>query len=129
MTPRQLEIIEAVADVTGVSVDAILGPGRVGAIADARHIAMFLIKAQTRVNPIDVGRMFGRDHSSVWYAFQKVTSLKSSDEAFRRLYMECQRRASLWANFRPSSVAQASDEDLVRMGEAILAEQKRRGEL
>ena len=51
-------------------------------VAEARQIAMYLIRKLTNLSLPDIGKEFARDHSTVLYAIRKVeVSLKNGDES------------------------------------------------
>jgi hypothetical protein len=68
--PRRFgkQIIAEVAKETGVSVADILGPRRLAPIAAARRIAMQRIRNELGYSYPQIGRMFGRDHSTAIWA-------------------------------------------------------------
>ena len=48
--------------------------------AEARQVAMYLIRKLTNLSLPDIGKEFARDHSTVLYAIRKVeVSLKNGD--------------------------------------------------
>ena len=48
--------------------------------AEARQIAMYMIRKLTNLSLPDIGKEFGRDHSTVLYAIRKVeVALKNGD--------------------------------------------------
>jgi chromosomal replication initiator protein len=52
--------------------------------AEARQIAMYLIRKLTNLSLPDIGKEFARDHSTVLYAIRKVEqSLKKGDETLQ----------------------------------------------
>lgn len=51
-------------------------------VAEARQMAMYLIRSLTNLSLPDIGKEFGRDHSTVLYAIRRVeTALKAKDSA------------------------------------------------
>lgn len=59
------------------------------AVADARGLAMYLIRRLTAISYADVGRLFGnRDHTTVLHACRKVESQLSQDSNLRRMIDE-----------------------------------------
>ena len=52
--------------------------------ADARQVAIYLIRKLTNLSTPDIGKEFNRDHSTIIYAINKVeTTLKSGDEQLK----------------------------------------------
>ena len=50
-------------------------------VAEARQMAMYLIRNLTNLSLPDIGKEFGRDHSTVLYAIRRVeTALKAKDQ-------------------------------------------------
>lgn len=68
--PRRFgkQIIAEVAKETGISVADILGPRKLAPIAAARRIAMQRIRNELGYSYPQIGRMFGRDHSTAIWA-------------------------------------------------------------
>ncbi len=53
-------------------------------VAEARQVAMYLIRKLTNLSLPDIGREFARDHSTVLYAIRKVElALKKGDETMQ----------------------------------------------
>lgn len=77
-TPSKPEYVEAnaaievVAHGFGVTVDDIMGPGRSRHILIARHCAMAVVKEMSLLSFYEVGRIFGRDHTTVHSAVSRV---------------------------------------------------------
>lgn len=90
LLPRQREIqpqqiIDAVADVYGVTVESILGRERTNKIARPRQIAMYLIREETDFSLPQIGEVLGgRDHTTVMYGHGKITDLLERDDRLRR---------------------------------------------
>jgi len=67
------KIIEIVCKFYGVKKEELLARKRTKAIAEARQIAMYLITEYLSIPLEAVGDIFGKDHSTVIYAKNKVT--------------------------------------------------------
>jgi chromosomal replication initiator protein len=53
-------------------------------IAEPRQVAMYLVRKLTNLSLPDIGREFGKDHSTVLYNIRKVeTALKSGDNELK----------------------------------------------
>ena len=50
----------------------LLDPGRVAQVADARAVAMFLLRVKHGWTYAGIGKLFGRDYSSCVHACQKM---------------------------------------------------------
>ncbi len=49
--------------------------------AEARQVAMYLIRSMTNLSFPDVGAQFGRDHTTAMYSVQKISSLLSASDS------------------------------------------------
>lgn len=68
---RVKDIINIVSEIKGVPVIDIVSNRRKHNITGARHLAMAAALRFTRANYSDIGRVFGKDHSTVYNAEQK----------------------------------------------------------
>jgi len=81
ITPER--ILATVVERFGVRSDAVCGLRRTRTISLPRQVAMYLIRQLTSLSLLEIGRMFsGRDHTTVMYACEKVSSLIATDEEF-----------------------------------------------
>lgn len=75
------DILKAVAQHFSLSVDTLKGSGRAREIALPRQVAMFLVREMTSHSLPEIGQFFGRDHTTVMHAIQKIgDQLKQSTE-------------------------------------------------
>jgi len=75
------KIVEAVAAVGEISVDAILGPNRSQKNAEPRQVAMYLLRKHTNASLPQIGEALGgRDHSTVMYAIDKIEKKINDDD-------------------------------------------------
>lgn len=65
-------IIEVVARTSQVDVKEIRGKHKTARLVNARHVAMYLARHMTELSTPEIGRAFGKDHSSVMYACEKI---------------------------------------------------------
>lgn len=65
----------AVSNASGVPIGKILGNRRHGKIVTARHVAKYIMRKQLKFTYDQIGEYFGRDHSTVIHAVQKVSWL------------------------------------------------------
>ena len=78
--PTPALILAEVSRFYSIDEDVIRGTQRTKGTAEARQIAMYLIRKLTNLSFPDIGQEFGKDHSTVQYAVRKVESdLKKSD--------------------------------------------------
>lgn len=68
------KIIEAVCRVTGFSESEIRGPGRKGALTEARALVSYLCRKLTGLTYESIGAFVGRDHTTVLYHVNLVES-------------------------------------------------------
>ncbi len=70
-----LKLIELVANEWQTSVEALLSRDRSQRIAEPRQVAMYLLRHETNASLPQIGEVLGgRDHTTVMYAIQKITS-------------------------------------------------------
>ncbi|MGL4647882.1 MAG: helix-turn-helix domain-containing protein, partial [Caldilineaceae bacterium] len=78
-------LIALVAEAYKLTVDDLVGPRRTRPIADARHIAMFLLREEQALSLPQIGQLFGgRDHTTVSHAIEKIGTELRNNEALRR---------------------------------------------
>ncbi|AFZ67442.1 chromosomal replication initiator protein DnaA [Deinococcus peraridilitoris] len=73
------DVLRAVAAHFSVPLEALRGSGRVREVVVPRQIAMYLIRDLTGHSLPEVGVFFGRDHSTVLHATQKVSEQLGRD--------------------------------------------------
>ena len=66
------KILSSVSRAYGVPVDQMKSKKKTDNIANARHVAIYLIKQQTELTLKEIGAIFGRDHSTVISSIDKV---------------------------------------------------------
>ncbi len=70
-----LKLIEMVAREWQTSVEDLLGRDRSQRIAEPRQVAMYLLRHETNASLPQIGEVLGgRDHTTVMYAIQKITT-------------------------------------------------------
>ena len=72
-------IIQCVSRYFGISQEEILGKSRLKTFVYPRQIAMYLARSHTSLSFPDLGRVFGRDHTTVLHAVQRIMDDKSKD--------------------------------------------------
>lgn len=72
MRPNVRDIFEATAAFYRISVKDLVSENRSRAYAYPRQIAMFLARQMTPLSLPEIGRQFGRDHTTVLYACAKA---------------------------------------------------------
>jgi chromosomal replication initiator protein len=82
--PSLQEIVKAVAHFYGLSVEDLKSPRRSKAVALPRQVAMYLAREETDASLLEVGKALGgRDHSTILYGYEKISSL-AEEESLRR---------------------------------------------
>lgn len=77
------EAIRAVAEEYGVTAPQIMGRSRKSRIAEARHVAMLLLRTDSGLSTVRIGKLLQRDHSTVVVGIRNVKDLASVDNATR----------------------------------------------
>lgn len=91
LEPRQ--VLQAVADVFGLSSEELLGRSRSRDISLPRQVAMYLLREEVNVSLPQIGEVLGgRDHTTVMYACDKVADLIERDDHFRRQVLQIRER-------------------------------------
>jgi chromosomal replication initiator protein len=77
--PRQITakvVIEATADMFGLTIDELCGKSRSRPLVTARQVAMYVLREMTDFSYPAIGRAFGdRDHTTVMHAVSKISDL------------------------------------------------------
>ncbi len=73
-------IINEVARYFGMEDAVLRGPSRSRSVVMARNIAMYLIRQITGLSTIELGRIFGRDHSTAMHSLDQVTEKLETDK-------------------------------------------------
>jgi chromosomal replication initiator protein len=75
------KILDAVAELEGISIQELLGQNRSAKIAVPRQLAMYLLRTYNEISLPQIGEMLGgRDHTTVMYGIKKV----GDDEKLRK---------------------------------------------
>ncbi len=102
-SPSPEAVLRTVAQFFNIPLQAITAKARSKMVADARHIAMYLLREECQLSLKDIGRLLGgRDHSTVIHAINKIEALMRSDPLLRRQVAEMR------ALLAPSYQAQAT---------------------
>ena len=80
-TPNVEAIKRLVCDRYNVRPAEMDSPRRARSVARPRQVAMYLAKQLTSLSLPDIGREFGRDHSTVLYGVRKIEGLMKDDKA------------------------------------------------
>ncbi len=75
-------ILLAVSKKYGISVEDLKSKKKTETIANARHIAIYIIREETKLSLKEIGRILGRDHTTIMASVNKVeTNLKTVKNA------------------------------------------------
>ncbi|PJK29309.1 helix-turn-helix domain-containing protein [Minwuia thermotolerans] len=69
---RMLQVAERTAEACGVTVEAMMSEARNRETSQARHIAAYLIYRRLGKSSSQIGRFFGRDHTSILHGIRKT---------------------------------------------------------
>ncbi|NQW21017.1 MAG: chromosomal replication initiator protein DnaA [Chloroflexi bacterium] len=79
------EILNAISDFTGIAQDDITGKRRDKATAEARRMAMYMLREDAHLTSSRVGQALGgKDHSTVLYAQKRFEQLMETDSSVRQ---------------------------------------------
>ncbi|MFC6154849.1 chromosomal replication initiator protein DnaA [Nocardioides yefusunii] len=90
-------IIAQTAAYFGVSIDDLCGPSRGRHLVMARQIAMYLCRELTSMSLPQIGKEFGRDHTTVMYADRKINQLLAERRAVFNQVSELTNRIKMQA--------------------------------
>ena len=81
------KLIEIVAREWETSVEALQGRDRSARVAEPRQVAMYLLRSETNASLPQIGAVLGgRDHTTVMYAIQKITTdIETRDDMKRKV--------------------------------------------
>ncbi len=77
------EIKEAVAEHYSLEVKILEGRKRTAQVAEARQVAMFLVRGMTDLSLVEVAAAFGKDHGTVIHAVKKIKKRLEDSSSFR----------------------------------------------
>ena len=72
-------IVEKIADYFNLTPEEITGKGKTRNVANARQMAIYLIRKLTGQTLEDIGKLIGRDHTTVLHSIRKVEENLASD--------------------------------------------------
>lgn len=76
---EMMDVLKQVAAHFNLTPDVIRGSGRVREVVVPRQVAQYLIRELTEHSLPEIGQFFGRDHSTVMHAINKVTDQLGKD--------------------------------------------------
>jgi chromosomal replication initiator protein len=91
---NEQKIIAVVADYYNLTPAQLTGKNRNSQIALARHIAMYLVREMLDLPFAKVGKVFGKDHTTVMSAVEKINTQQKSDASLAAAITELKSRLS-----------------------------------
>ncbi len=85
-------IISEVASFFNVSVEEILGSGRMKTIANARQVAIYLVRELTKDSFPSIGNVFDKKHSTIIYSYENMQKQLNIDTHLKNAVSEIQKR-------------------------------------
>ena len=76
------KIFSAITDRTGITKADMTGKKREKSVAEARHLAVYLIRELTEMSFPNIGKLFDRDHSTILTSYQKIARKINTDSSF-----------------------------------------------
>ena len=83
-TPKDVasvdEVLSAISQFTGITIDRIIGKKRDRATAEARRMAMYMLREEAHLTSTRVGQALGgKDHSTVINACKRISAISLED--------------------------------------------------
>lgn len=88
------EIVNAVSEVTGVSVETLKGHQRSTFIIGPRFLAYYLLWHLLDYGTLKIGAVMGKDHKTIFSGLCKAKRLLAGDPVFAGWYAKCLDRIS-----------------------------------
>jgi chromosomal replication initiator protein len=87
--PTPEAVLQAVAHYFDLPTEALTGKSRAKEVAEARHIAMYLLREEAHQRVTEIARLLGnRDHATIIYGLRKVDRCLTTDAQFTRQIAE-----------------------------------------
>ena len=77
------KVFSAIQNRYNVTKSELLGPVRTKEIANARHIAIYVIREITEMSYPSIAKIFERDYATIHSSFEKINKKYESDSMFR----------------------------------------------
>jgi chromosomal replication initiator protein len=88
-------LLQAVCDYYGVSRTMLLGKSREMTVAQARQVAMYLLREDAGLTAAQVGQELGRDHSTVLHGHARIAGALASGDALMSVVLDSIRKSVL----------------------------------
>ena len=94
------DCVQAACQASGVSRTDVLSQRRKPEFVTARQVGMKIARDLTQASFPQIGRAFGRDHTTVMHAEERIRERAASEAYVRDLYVSCIREAKRIAHAR-----------------------------
>ncbi len=88
-------VLQAVCDYYGLSRQILLGKSREMTVAQARQVAMYLLREDAGLTATQVGQELGRDHSTVLHGHARIATALNSSDAIMTVVLDSIRKSVL----------------------------------
>ena len=88
-------VLAAVSDYYGLPRQVLLGKSREMTVAQARQVAMYLLREDAGLTATQVGQEIGRDHSTVLHGHARISSALNSGDAIMSMVLDSIRKSIL----------------------------------
>lgn len=78
-------IIESTTEITGITIEQIMGKSRKRHFVDARKILVNVMRKHLKLTCFQVAKVINKDHSSIVH-YEKMHPIHLKEEEYRRLY-------------------------------------------
>lgn len=88
-------VLQAICDYYGLSLQVLLGKSREMTVAQARQVAMYLLREDAGLTATQVGHELGRDHSTVLHGHARIATALGSGDAIMDMVLDSIRKSVL----------------------------------
>lgn len=88
-------VLQAICDYYGVARPVLLGKSREMTVAQARQVAMYLLREDAGLTATQVGQELGRDHSTVLHGHARIASALAGGDALMTVVLDSIRKSVL----------------------------------
>jgi chromosomal replication initiator protein len=81
-------VLQAICDYYGVSRPMLLGKSRELTVAQARQVAMYLLREDAGLTATQIGQELGRDHSTVLHGHARIASALEEGDAIMTVVLD-----------------------------------------
>src|SRR5205823_4199650 len=88
-------VLQAICDYYGVPRPVLLGKSREMTVAQARQVAMYLLREDAGLSATQIGQQLSRDHSTVLHGHARITGALAGGDALMAVVLESIRTSVL----------------------------------